>query len=62
MVLAELMDMEIPFCSEQIIVEHQLSLCNSPAAVAEFAGKMYTTWKFFLAIKSSNPITSSLMR
>jgi hypothetical protein len=37
MVLAELMDMEIPFCSEQIIVEHQLSLCNSPAAVAEFA-------------------------
>ncbi len=37
MVLAELMDMEIPFCSEQILVEHQLSNYSSPAAIAEFA-------------------------
>jgi hypothetical protein len=37
MILAELMDMKIPFSSEQILVEHQLSNCNSPAIVAEFA-------------------------
>ncbi len=37
MVLEELMDMEIPFCSEQILVEHQLSNCSSPTVVAKFA-------------------------
>jgi hypothetical protein len=37
MLLAELMDMKIPFCSEQILVEHQLCNCSSPVAVAEFA-------------------------
>jgi hypothetical protein len=37
MFLAELMDMEIPFYCEQILVEHQLSNCSSPVAVAEFA-------------------------
>jgi hypothetical protein len=37
MVLAKLMDMEIPFYCEQILVEHQFSNCSSPAAIAEFA-------------------------
>jgi hypothetical protein len=37
MVLVEPMDMEVPFCSEQILVEQQLRNCSSPAAIAEFA-------------------------
>jgi len=37
MVLAKLMEMEIPFCSEQILIEHQLNNCSSPDVVAEFA-------------------------
>ncbi len=37
MVLAKLMDMEIPFYSEQILVGHQFSNYSSPAVVAEFA-------------------------
>ncbi len=37
MVLAKLMEMEIPFYSEQILIEHQLSNCNSPDVVVEFA-------------------------
>jgi len=36
-VSAEPMDMEIPFCSEQILVQHQLRNCSSPAVVVEFA-------------------------
>jgi len=37
MILAKLMDMKIPFSSEQILVEHQFNNCSSLAAVAEFA-------------------------
>ncbi len=37
MILAKLMDMKIPFCSEQILAEHQLSNYSSPVDVAEFA-------------------------
>ncbi len=37
MVLAELMDMEISFYCEQILVEHQLSNCSNHAVVLEFA-------------------------
>ncbi len=37
MVLVELMDMEIPFCSEQILVEHQLGNCSSLAVITKFA-------------------------
>jgi hypothetical protein len=36
MVLVEMIDMEIPFCSEQIIVEHQFGNCSSHVVV-EFA-------------------------
>jgi hypothetical protein len=37
MVLAKLMDMEIPFYSEQIIIRHQLSNCSSHVVVVEYA-------------------------
>ncbi len=37
MVLAKLMDMEIPFYGEKFLVGHQLSNCSSPAIVAKFA-------------------------
>ncbi len=37
MVLADLMDMEISFYSEQILVEHKFNNCSSLAVVAKFA-------------------------
>jgi hypothetical protein len=37
MVLAKLMDMEIPFCSEHILIEHQFDNYSSLATIANFA-------------------------